>query len=193
MLEIEAKLKVAAHEPVREALRRASAEHLRTVLETNHVFDSADGSLRRRGCGLRVRSCRSPDGGAAGTTLTFKGPVQPGEFKTREEIELQIEPAERTIALLRALGFERFLLFQKRRESWRLDDATVMLDEVPRLGLYVEIEGPSAERVQRVRSVLGLADEPHIRDSYLALLARHATTPRERRGEFVFEDEGAVR
>jgi len=62
-LEIEAKFRVASHEPVRVALRGQGAALIGRVMETNTTFDRPDGSLRRAGCGLRVRSSRAEDGG----------------------------------------------------------------------------------------------------------------------------------
>ena len=62
------------------------------------------------------------------------------------------------------------LSFEKRRESWKLDGCSVELDEVPYLGVYVEIEGPSEADVLRVREKIKLAEVPIIRTSYIAML-----------------------
>src|ERR1043165_6652392 len=86
-LEIEAKFKVGSHGPIRERLRRAGARPAGKVLETNCLFDTADGKLRRAGCGLRIRVFRVPNGKPPSPTLTYKGPVRPGRMKAREELE----------------------------------------------------------------------------------------------------------
>ncbi len=57
-IEIEAKLRVDSHDPVRDALRDCGAQYLDTVLETNRIYDRPDGSLRHRGCALRLRTAR---------------------------------------------------------------------------------------------------------------------------------------
>ena len=65
----------------------------------------------------------------------------------------------------------RTLTFQKRRESWRLGECSVELDEVPFLGMYVEIEGPDEHVVMEAREALGLAEQPIIKTAYISLLA----------------------
>ena len=47
--ETEAKLRVDAHEPVRDRLRAGGATFIEKVIETNVIFDRPDGSLRRQG------------------------------------------------------------------------------------------------------------------------------------------------
>ena len=71
-MEIEAKFRVASHAPVRDRLGVLGAEYLGRVLETNRIFGRSDGSLRARGCGLRVRSTESEDGAKPEATMTFK-------------------------------------------------------------------------------------------------------------------------
>jgi len=140
-IETEAKLKVSSHDAIRTLLDRLGAEPLGSVLETNHIFDNP-----------------------------YKGPKRRTELKQREEIEVTVGDADAAQALLRALGFVEVLVFQKRRESWRLGDCHVELDELPHLGLYIEVEGPGPDQVRSVMRQLGLADEPVILSSYIALL-----------------------
>ncbi|MCH7886073.1 MAG: CYTH domain-containing protein, partial [Planctomycetes bacterium] len=72
-VETEAKFRVESHDPIRQRLRAAGARSLGTVLETNLILDRPDGSLRRQGCGLRLRTSQPLEGETARTTLTFKG------------------------------------------------------------------------------------------------------------------------
>ena len=80
---------------------------------------------------------------------------------------------ERKLADSVALGLRAELTFEKRRESWKLGDCKVELDELPVLGKFVEVEGPSGEAVEAVRAQLRVADHPHISDSYIAMLMKH--------------------
>ena len=70
------------------------------------------------------------------------------------------------------LGYEPTLSFQKRRETWMLDDCEVALDELPYLGTYVEIEGKERD-IPIVREKLGLAGVPLISTGYISLLWRY--------------------
>lgn len=172
-VELEAKIKVDSHEPIRSALAAAGGQRVGRVLETNHIFDNADRTLLAGGCGLRVRESRAETGDGTSATMTYKGVKLPGPLKQREEIEIAINDAEAGRNLLERLGFVEVLCFQKRRESWRLGECLIELDEVPHLGLYVEIEGPDEPAVRRAQEALGLAGRQTIRRSYVSLLVEH--------------------
>ncbi len=169
-LEIEAKLRVEALDPVRHRLQSLGAAPLGVVLETNEIFDRDDGSLRAMGCGLRIRSTLEDGTGRQAATLTFKGPIALGKFKTREEQEVEVSDAAATSRILRGLGFIRMLWYQKRRESWTLDECRVELDEPPHIGLFVEIEGPGETAIAAVRDKLGLQTAIHETASYVRML-----------------------
>ncbi len=168
--ELEAKFAVEAHEPVRDRLEELHAQFIGRVLESNTIHDRPDEALRRAGCGLRVRGIEVLEGKPPSATLTFKGPIQSATFKKREELELPLTEPEGMRRLLEAIGFTEVLRFQKRRESWRLNDCRVELDEVPRLGCFVEIEGPNEHEIQAAQSALGLSAAKHIPRGYVGLL-----------------------
>src|SRR6185436_13595210 len=141
-MELECKLAVDSHEPVRETLRAAKATRVGRVREINRLFDRADGSLRAAGCGLRIRRVTVLEGTGPGGSVTFKGPVQAGAYKLREEIETPVADPDAMERLLTALGYKVHVAFEKLRETWRLGGCLVELDELPRLGDFVEVEGP---------------------------------------------------
>lgn len=182
--ELEAKIPVDSHDALRSALRNAGAAYVGRVLETNHLLDRADCSLRDTGCGLRVRKIEILDGDGPGATMTFKGPKQSGEFKKREEHETPVADADATLAILRGLGYTRELVFEKRRETWRMGDCTIELDELPVLGRYVEVEGPSSRAIQDVLKALNLDATKSITESYVAMLAEKA--PNDSNPQFRF-------
>ena len=169
--EIEAKLRVEDHEPVRARLRACGARRVGHVLEVNAFFDTADRSLRARDMGLRLRRARDTSTGAEAFTVTSKGPAAAGTLKRREELEFTVSDADAAAGLFERLGLHPDLSFEKRRETWELDDCHVELDELPRLGRFVEIEGPSEEVILRVRDKLQLAGVELVRTSYIAMVA----------------------
>jgi adenylate cyclase class IV len=73
--------------------------------------------------------------------------------------------------ILQRIGFVRVLRFEKRRETWTLEGCEVALDELPRLGRFVEIEGPSDAAVMQVRQKLALEEAPLLTSSYVAMLS----------------------
>lgn len=169
-VEIEAKMKVDSFEAIRARLAEVDAVLQGAGMETNIFFDTDDRSLLAADKGLRLRTTQPLPDGAPIHTITFKGPRQHGPLKSRDETELGATDAKDAIALMEVLGFHKVLSFEKKRQTWKLADCTVELDELPHLGLYVEVEGPKDESVMQVRESLNLSDRPIIKASYVALL-----------------------
>ena len=169
-VEIEAKMKVADLSAVRQRLASAGGQVKGSYLERNTFFDTDDRSMLAADEGLRVRWSRDGTTGAVVCTMTHKGPRHHGPLKSREETEMTVGGETDATAMLTCLGFKRVLTFEKRRESWALGGCEVELDELPHLGTFVEVEGPSEEAVMRVREQLGLADRPMMKTSYIAML-----------------------
>lgn len=172
-LEIEAKMKVDDVDAVRAKLVQCGATRAEAVLETNTFFDTPDRALVAADRGLRLRRAKDLSSGDERFVITVKGPAHSGPLKTREEAEVNVDDGERAVAVLRALGYEPHLSFEKRRETWETGGCTVELDEVPILGRFVEIEGPDEPSVMHVRDALGLSGLPLIKTGYITLLSRH--------------------
>jgi adenylate cyclase class 2 len=86
--------------------------------------------------------------------------------------QVKVDDAGAVESLLGALGYEKALAFNKRRRAWQLLDCEVALDELPLLGVFVEIEGPGSDVIARVQTMLGLSAASHIMDSYACLIDR---------------------
>lgn len=172
-IEIEAKMKVESFEPVLAALREHHAKPLGEHIETDAFFDTPDHALLAADKGLRLRVAVDVQSNKGEALLTHKGPVGHGQLKKRQEIQTPVADPQAMAKLLEQLGFVQFLRYQKRRQSWLLDSCRVELDEIPHLGKFVEIEGPSDEAVMNVRQKLRLASLTLIKTSYVAMLSAH--------------------
>jgi adenylate cyclase class 2 len=170
--EIEAKVRIAHPEAFRRLLAARGAAGGQTVLEVNRLFDDVSGSLRCRGSAVRVREERRPaDGAVVRAILTYKGPRRAGALKRRPEFQTAVGSAETMVIILNALGLVETFRFEKRRTTWRLGECEVALDELPHLGWFAEVEGPSEARVLECVAGLGLADVPLETHTYMRLLA----------------------
>jgi adenylate cyclase class 2 len=170
--EIELKVKVEDLNPTRQRLRDLSAVYQGQVLELNRFFDTRSSALIGKKRGLRLRTNTNQATKEQTHIITYKGPREPGPLKRREEIEITVDDAASAIQLLEALGFAITLSFEKRRESWTLAGCKVELDELPRLGTFVEVEGPSDAEVLAACAQLKLDDRPTVVESYAKMLAR---------------------
>ncbi len=181
-LEIEAKMAVDDVEVLRRRLAALGACHVGRTQETNIFFDDDAGSLQASDRGLRIRinehepvegerTAPRADTSYRTTTVTYKGPREGGELKRREEIEFHVDDADAAAALFEALGYRRTLSFDKHRETFTWRDCEIVLDHLPYLGHFIEIEGPDNTSVMEARRALGLEESPLLTSSYIAMLA----------------------
>ncbi len=172
--EIELKYKVEAFDVVERALRAAGAEFVCTVVLTDRYYDTPDRDLLKQDCGARIRTWESVQGkeGAKDPRpqLTYKSPGDPdSRAKVRRELQTRIDDADILDEIFRNFGLEVTLSIEKRRTTWRLDECTIELDELPLIGCFVEIEAPSADAIDAMAERLGLTGAPS-KDHYINLL-----------------------
>ncbi|MEN6425485.1 MAG: class IV adenylate cyclase [Phycisphaerales bacterium] len=168
--EIEAKLKVDSLDAVERRLAECGGSFLRETIQMDHYYDTTGRELTRTDKCLRLRADRKD--GRERLILAYKGPKEQDDYKKRVEIEIEVSGAGSTESLLEALGYARALAFNKRRRLWQLQRCEVALDELPLLGVFVEIEGPDSETIAKVQAMLRLEKVPHIMDSYACLIDR---------------------
>jgi adenylate cyclase class 2 len=185
-VEIEAKMKVEDFDAVRRRLTELGAHHVGAVLETNTFFDTPDRSLLAAEKGLRLRRTQDISTGEKHYVITVKGPQQKGPLKSREEAEVSVSDGDRAADVLRMLGYEPTLSFEKKRESWTLADCKIELDQLPIFGRFVEIEGPGEEAVMRVRETLHLANRELIKTGYISMLANYLREHGDKRRAITF-------
>ncbi len=166
--EIEAKLKVDSLEPIAEKLNALGAQFIAVQFHKDTFFDRTDRELIAGGRGLRLRKCRTDQ--QKTYFLTYKGPKQKSTFKKRREIEIQILDPQTTENLLFAIGYEKILTVEKKRQVYRLGDCEIALDEVELLGSFIEIEGPDEEKITEIQKKLNLDGIPHIKQGYAKLI-----------------------
>ncbi len=183
-IEIEAKLKVESLEEIKHKLTVLGAEFLQEQLQTDYHFDDANMTLQKTDRCLRLR--RQLVDKNERFYLTYKGAKEKSSFKKRQEIEIEVTDSDSVQKLFSALGYEKMLVIEKKRLTWRLNECKIALDELPLIGNFVEIEGPDEEKIADVQRGLGLSNLPHIRKSYQALItARLHELGKEQREVFL--------
>ncbi|MBA2338765.1 MAG: class IV adenylate cyclase [Pyrinomonadaceae bacterium] len=158
-IEIEKKYRLNGEEKecVRARLREIGAELRGADFEENTLY--AGGNLDQT-CVLRLRRTERQ------ATLTFKKRFpSDAEIKHQREDETGVEDADALHEILLALGYRPALIYEKRRETWRVGKAEVVVDELP-FGAFVEIEGDE-ESILQAEKELNLTSAE----------AEHATYP----------------
>ncbi|MBP6038033.1 MAG: class IV adenylate cyclase [Candidatus Saccharimonas sp.] len=87
-------------------------------------------------------------------TLTYKQHLQNG-IHAANEIETTVGDFDTTKALLEAAGFTFRTYQESRRETWRLGEVEIVIDEWPWMPPYIEIEGSSEGAVKSAAEKLG--------------------------------------
>ena len=72
-----------------------------------------------------------------------------------KEYEIVVSDFQSTVELLKSAGLPYRSLQESKRETWKLGDAEIVLDEWPWLNPYVEIEGNSEAHVREISEQLG--------------------------------------
>jgi len=159
VIEREIKLAYSSAENARAALTAAGAEpFVPRRLQDDLLYDTSDNRLFAERSALRLRR------DDARALLTYKGPVEPGITKSREEIETDVASHDAAAALLARLGFTPWFRYQKYREEFRAPGVVASIDETP-AGVFVEIEGDEAAIVA-LAARLGRSPADFILDSY---------------------------
>jgi predicted adenylyl cyclase CyaB len=119
------------------ALNELNAEFIREDFEVNELYGG--GILEAEKALLRVRKINDR------TILTYKKSIRNlNGIKHHTEFETEVCDAEAIENIIRSLGFTMGMVYEKRRKTFRLQNAEVVLDELP-FGLFVEIEGKITE------------------------------------------------
>ena len=164
MQEVEVKLHTPDLGRVRAALEAAGAT-LRTarVFERNLRYENAEGSLTAAGIVLRLRQDER-------AKLTYKADasMEDGIVK-RFEAEVVVSNFAAMDVILRRLGYQVALVYEKYRTTFALDGAEIVLDELP-YGNFTEIEA-DAVTIERIVETLGLGARRRMRGSYTDIFA----------------------
>ena len=117
--------------------------------EENIILSNAE--LSRKHAVVRIRKTESA------TTLTFKQRLpSDSTAKHQVEFETKIENADSAISILKGLGLTPAVVYEKKRKTYKLRNAELVLDELP-FGLFMEIEG-SLLAIAEVEMLLGIED-----------------------------------
>ncbi len=186
--EIEIKLRVETAEAARARLAPLGfvVRHARE-LETNIVFDTADGRMKRSGELLRLRRH------GARTVLTYKGAGRVAKYKAREEVEVDVSDGEAFETILARLGYAPGFRYEKYRTEYERpgESGLVTVDETP-MGDFIEIEG-APDWIDATARELGFDETAYITGSYGGLYAEHRRQYPSAPPDMVFEARDPVR
>ena len=133
--EIEAKFVNVGIAYIRSKLESIGAILIQPMRDMQRVtIDTPD--LKKKDAFVRIRN----EGDK--TTVTYK------QFNSLtidgvKEIEVTVSDFDDAVALFKEAGLVYGSLQESRRETWKLGEVEIVIDEWPWLNPYIEIEGPS--------------------------------------------------
>ncbi len=148
-IEIEKKYRLSEQQRLAlvQRLPEIGANLVGEEFEENVLYDGP--GLKGRNCVLRLRRI---DGRAI---LTYKERLQgTSPIKRQREEETAVQDADGIHTILEALGYWPKAIYEKKRQTWRVDAVEVVLDELP-FGLFMEIEGEEIE-IETIESKLAI-------------------------------------
>lgn len=166
-IEIEKKYRLARgeDEALKARLGEVGAQAVgEEEFEENTIYNGPGLDPARRVLRLRRK------GGRALFTFKEREATESAVKRQREE-ETEVADADALAAILEALGYRPALVYEKRRTTWRVAGAEVVLDEL-QFGLFLEIEGEEGS-IEDAEKLLGLEDAQAEHASYPELTVRH--------------------
>lgn len=145
--EIEVKVLHVDHEAVRTKLHELGAtcekpmRLMRRVTFDSPAMKAKNGWARVRDEGDRV-------------TMSYKQ-TDSLDIDGTKEIETTVGDFDAAVAIFKQLEIDGGSFQESKRESWRLGEAQIELDEWPWLDPYIEVEAPSVELVHEIVTSLG--------------------------------------
>ena len=128
-------------------LRELGIKRLKKEFEENTLYTGPN--LDVRTAVVRIRKIGNR------TILTYKKNfVSPNTIKRQLEEETEVSNSEAIQSILKLLGLSPSVIYEKRRETWRIGQTELVIDELP-FGLFLEIEG-SAAGIRKVEKDLML-------------------------------------
>ena len=146
-----------------ELLNEFGATDAGEEFEENNIYGG--GVLDGQAAVLRIR--RTP----SKTLLTYKRRTEnQTAYKRQIEFETEVADADAIAEIAAALEFKKTLVYEKRRRTFHLRDAEIVLDELP-FGEFMEIEG-AVTAIREIEMLLDIEDLPAEHETYPHLTAR---------------------
>lgn len=138
MIEVEVKAKINSFSEMEGKLEKLGAVKSKREFQEDIYFNSPVADFAKTDEALRIRTTKEND--KTNIFITYKGPKIDKNSKTRKEIEMGIESAEKCAGILEEIGFVKVQAVRKNRQYYTYENFEITLDDVEGLSPYMEIE-----------------------------------------------------
>lgn len=167
--ELEIKIQIPSKEDferVFAACKKQFGDPLSHVKQLDEYYDTADRELKKQDLVIRIRSVNGKK------TIALKSPRMDLSSGMTRRIELEFLSAEgeKVHSQLLDQGLEPHEASEKERWTFPYKECEIVLDRLPFIGSFVEIEGPSEDAIEQVVKLLELSPFPIIQKNYGELM-----------------------
>ncbi len=134
MIEVEVKARISSFEEMENKLEELGAVKSKTEFQEDIYFASPIVDFGKTDEALRVRTTNND------IFITYKGPKLNNQAKTRKEVEMSIESAEKAKDIFTEIGFKPARTVKKNRQYYHFENFEITLDDIEGLPPYMEIE-----------------------------------------------------
>lgn len=177
MIEVEVKAHAKSFSEVEAKLNEIGAVKSKSEHQLDTYFNNIElRDFEKTDEALRIRN--TTKNGEKSIILTYKGAKMDSVSKTRKEIEVDIHDYDKMRSILENLGFKAVADVEKERTTYLFNEYIISLDNVLKVGTFVEIERDVREgeefkdaldEIFKIYKKLGIEDGFE-RKSYLELM-----------------------
>ena len=167
--ELEIKIQIGSDELFQQVFKSceklcgAPASH---VLQLDEYYDTEDRQLKKQDLVIRIRTNGDQK------TIALKSPRidLPSGMTKRIELEFLSANGKEVIDQLQTQGLHCFESAEKERWTFLYQDFEIVLDRLPFIGSFIEIEGPSEAKIGDLVNLLEISTYPIIQKNYGELM-----------------------
>lgn len=166
-LEIKIQISSEAHfQIIYDACNKLFGAPISHVLQLDEYYDTPDGQLKKQDLVIRIRS------NGEKKTIALKSPrvELPSGMTNRIELEFLSAEGEKVHEQLLNQGLNPNEAAEKERWTFIYHDCEIVLDRLPFIGSFIEIEGPSEDAIHKIIHLLDLSSCQIARKNYGELM-----------------------
>lgn len=134
--------------------------------QLDEYYDSHDNRLRQQDLVIRIRTHGNQQ------SIALKSPrvLTASGMSDRIELEFLAADAGKVHEQLHQQGLKAYEAIEKERWTFMHGECEIVLDKLPFIGFFIEVEGPSEEAIIKILQALSLSSSTPITKNYGELL-----------------------
>lgn len=167
--ELEIKIQIGSEEALQtvyDSCNQLFGPAVSHLVQLDEYYDTADGQLKKQDLVIRIRSSGEKK------TIALKSPriELPSGMSNRIELEFLSVAGEKVHEQLLSQGLNPNEAAEKERWTFIYNDCEIVLDKLPFIGSFIEIEGPSEDAIHKIIDLLDLSSCQVVRKNYGELM-----------------------